>query len=90
MAWAAQGSGSVPGGVQKTFRCGTNGYGLVGTVGMGQQFKAKQRNLSVSTASLFWSVVLGQTGLSEAAALEMREYFQADVQKANPHPGEQK
>jgi len=31
---AAQGSGGVtiPGGVQKRYRCGTSGYGLVGMV----------------------------------------------------------
>jgi len=35
--WAAQGSGGVliHGGVQKTCRCGTLGYGLVGMVLLG-------------------------------------------------------
>jgi len=34
---AAQGSGGVPipGGVQKTCRCGTSGHGLAGVVGLG-------------------------------------------------------
>ena len=39
LAQAAQGSGrvTVPGGTQETWRCGTVGHGLVGTVGMGQR-----------------------------------------------------
>jgi len=34
---AAQGSGGVtiPGGVRKTYRCGTSGYGLAGVVVLG-------------------------------------------------------
>jgi len=32
--WAAQGGGGVtiPGGIQETFRCGTEGHGLVGEI----------------------------------------------------------
>ena len=35
LEWAAQGGGGVinPGGVQGTFRCCTNGGGLVGNIG---------------------------------------------------------
>ena len=35
LEWAAQGGGAVsmPGGVQETFRCCTEGYGLVGNIG---------------------------------------------------------
>ena len=37
LAQAAQGSGGVtiPGGVQETWGCGTEGHGLVGMVGVG-------------------------------------------------------
>jgi len=35
LEWAAQGDGgvTVPGGVQETFRCGTEGHGLVRNIG---------------------------------------------------------
>ena len=38
LEWAAQGDGgvTVPGGVQETFRCGTEGHGLVGKLVVGQ------------------------------------------------------